>query len=52
MCEEIEVLKISKRKENEITGWRKFHNLYSSPNVFTVMKSRRMRLMERVIRMT
>jgi hypothetical protein len=43
-------------KRNEVTGeWRKLHNeelnLYSSPNIVRVIKSRRMRLSGRVARM-
>jgi len=44
-------------KRNEVTGeWRKLHNeelydLYSSPNIIWVNKSRRMRLVGHVARM-
>jgi hypothetical protein len=44
-------------KRSEVTGeWRKLHNeelnnLYSSPKIFRVIKSRRMRLAEHVARM-
>jgi hypothetical protein len=44
-------------KRDEVTGeWRKLHNkelndLYSSPNIVRVVKSRRMRLAEHVARM-
>jgi len=44
-------------KRNEITGeWRKLHNeelnnLYSSPNILRVIKSRRIRWTEHVARM-
>ena len=44
-------------KRDEVTGeWRKLHNeglndLYSSPNIVGVIKSRRMRLAKRVARM-
>jgi hypothetical protein len=31
-------------KRNKVTGeWRKLHNLYSSPNIVQLIKSRRMR---------
>jgi len=44
-------------KRDEVTGeWRKLHNeelndLYSSPNIVRVMKSRRMRLVGHIARM-
>jgi len=44
-------------KRDEVTGeWRKVHNeelngLYSSPNIFWVIKSRRMRWARHVARM-
>jgi hypothetical protein len=44
-------------KRDEITGeWRRLHNedlyaLYSSPNIFRVIKSRRLRWPEHVARM-
>jgi hypothetical protein len=44
-------------KKDELTGdWRKLNNeelnnLYSSPNIFRMMKSRRMRWSEHVARM-
>jgi hypothetical protein len=44
-------------KRDEVMGeWRKFHNeelhdLYSSPSVIRIMKSRRMRLAAHVARM-
>jgi hypothetical protein len=44
-------------KRDVVTGeWRKLHNkelndLYSSPNIFRVMKSRRMRWAKHVVRM-
>jgi hypothetical protein len=44
-------------KRDEVTGdWRKLHNeelhnLYSSPNIIRVIKSRRMRWAEHVVRM-
>jgi hypothetical protein len=44
-------------KRDEVTGeWRRLHNkelndLYSSPNIIRVIKSRRMRWAERVARM-
>jgi hypothetical protein len=48
---------IFRHKRDEITGeWRKLHNeeltdLYSSPNIVRVIKSRRMRWAEHVERM-
>jgi len=50
------VLLVFGPKRNEVTGeWRKLHNeelneLYSSPNIFRVIKSRRMRLARHVAR--
>ena len=43
-------------KRHEVTGWRKLHNeelnnLYSSPNIFRVIKSRRMKWAAHVARM-
>jgi hypothetical protein len=39
-------------KRDEVTrGWRKVHNLYSSPSIIKVIKSRRMRWAEHVARM-
>jgi hypothetical protein len=44
-------------KRDEVTGkWRKLHNeelrnLYSAPSIIRIMKSRRMRLAEHVVRM-
>jgi len=44
-------------RDDEVTGeWRRLHDgelndLYSSPNIMRVMKSRRMRWAERVVRM-
>jgi hypothetical protein len=49
--------KICVPKRDEMTGgWRKlhneeFHNLYSSPNIITMIKSRRMRWAGHVARM-
>jgi hypothetical protein len=46
--------RIFEAKKDEVTGeWRKlrseeFHNLYSSPNIIRLMKSRRMRWVEHV----
>ena len=51
------VLRIFGPKRDEVTGqWRKIHNeqlnnMYSSPNIFRVIKSRRMRLAGHVARM-
>jgi len=51
------VLRIFGPKRDEVTGeWRKLHNeelndLYSSPNIFRVIKSRIMKWAERVARM-
>jgi hypothetical protein len=50
-------LRIFKLKKDKVTGgWRKLHNeelrnLYSSPNIITMIKSRRMRWPEQVARM-
>jgi hypothetical protein len=30
-------------KRDEVIGWRQLHNLYSSPNIIRVIKSRRMK---------
>jgi hypothetical protein len=49
--------RIFRPKRDEVTGdWRKLHNeelhnLYSSPNIITIFKSRRMRLAGHVARM-
>jgi len=44
--------KIFGPKRDELTGeWRKLHNLYSSPNIIRVVKSRRMRWAGHVARM-
>jgi hypothetical protein len=51
------VLRIFGPKRDEVTGdWRKLHNeelhnLYSSPNIIRMIKSRRMRWAEHVVRM-
>jgi hypothetical protein len=51
------VLRIFGPKRDEVTGeWRKFnneelHDLYSSPNIVRVIKSRRMRWVGHVVRM-
>jgi hypothetical protein len=48
--------RILESKRNEVTrGWRKLHNeelhnLYSSPNIIKMIKSRRMKWAEHVIR--
>jgi hypothetical protein len=44
------------KRDEETGGWRKlhneeFHNLYSSPSLIRMIKSRRMRLVEHVARM-
>jgi hypothetical protein len=50
--------KIFGPKRDEVTGeWRKVHNkelhgLYFSPNIVRVIKSRRMRCVRRVVRMS
>jgi hypothetical protein len=43
-------------KRDEVTGWRKLHNeelhnLYSSPSIIRMMKSRRMRWARHVAQM-
>jgi hypothetical protein len=39
-------------KRDEVTGdWRKLHNLYSSPNIIRMIKSRRTRWARHVARM-
>jgi hypothetical protein len=39
-------------KRDEVTGgWRKLQNLYSSPSIIRIIKSRRMRWAGRVVRM-
>ena len=49
--------RIFRSKRDEVTGeWRKIHNaelndLYSSPNIVRMMKSKRMRWAEHVARM-
>jgi hypothetical protein len=49
--------RIFRPKRDEVTGgWRKLHNeelhdLYSSPSIITMIKSRRMRLVGHVARM-
>jgi hypothetical protein len=49
--------RIIRRKRDEVTGeWKKVHNeelydLYSSPNIFRVIISKRMRLARHVARM-
>jgi hypothetical protein len=54
---ENKVLRIFGPKRDEVTGeWRKLHNvelrdLYSSPSITRIIKSRRMRWMEHVARM-
>jgi hypothetical protein len=51
------MFRISGHKRGEIRGgWRKLHieechNLYSSPNIIGMIKSRRMRLSEHIARM-
>ena len=57
MFEDKELRKILGAKRDEITGkWRKLHNvelhaLYSSPNIITNLKSRRLRWAGHVARM-
>jgi hypothetical protein len=44
--------RISGPKRDEVTGgWRKLHNLYSSPNIIRMIKSMRMRWAGHVARM-
>jgi hypothetical protein len=43
--------KISGPKREEDGSWRKLHNLYSSPNIVRVIKSRRMRWAGHVVHM-
>jgi hypothetical protein len=39
-------------KRDEVTrGWRKLHNLYSSPSIIRIIKSRRMRWVGHVTQM-
>jgi hypothetical protein len=39
------------KRDGVTGGWRKLHNLYSSPNIITIIKSRRMRWVGHVARM-
>jgi len=56
MCENRELKRMVWSKRDEVTGlWRKLHNeklhdLYSSPNIFRVIKSRRKRVTGHVVR--
>jgi hypothetical protein len=54
--ENMALRRILGQKRNELTGWRKLHNgelhnLYSSPSIIRVIKSRRMRGAWHVARM-
>jgi hypothetical protein len=57
VCENRVVRRIFEPKRDEVTGgWRKLHkeelhNLYSSPSIIRMIKSRRMRWAGHVVRM-
>jgi hypothetical protein len=51
MSEKRVLRRIFGSKRDEMTGgWRTLHNLYSSPSIIRMIKSRRMRWAEHVVR--